>query len=1114
MSSLSPRSTAVAVGSSASTVSTNSTSTTHGQNELVGWLTEANQRKFYRLRGAELARFGSETADAHEKRAKIVGCALTRTGEASCTLSHPRWPKAWSVQADSAAQIKLWMHAFVVAGARKPVKPASTRSARPPPLPVDDELLRVDAMIPDDFVEEPPVLPPDSAVVVDEPPAATSTSTSTAPRRKSSTLKASPAAHAAAATSKTSVGSAVVKSSSPKASDAVLSPRKGGSSIKSKPTASSDDAAVGNSLARKGKSATLPDVTTTTTTAAAAATTVESSSTVLPVRTDSSGNKSAVPATVDASSSVTSTRANGGALSPRPDREAPKPSVIKAKASATASAPAVAAAPDAAIVSLELDRVHLVELFQDDSAMYFKTKGNSEETPNVQMPKQASSDGAEYTVSKGKTFPLSVCVVGRSDELSLSLVVNGEKLKFGAQWTLNGQEVRDHKTDAGQKATVVTLFVAIKFFEPPVSRVFMTARIKNTTAQRRIVVDVVQKVREAPPPVVSHRSTPGAAEARNPAATLTAAKAPAVSPAKSVPALASPATAAATTPIAAASAPAKPAAVTPAKSVPALTSPASPAAAVVVAAAPASASATAPRTDVKIPLDELERVSATDDTTLYLARVAKASGATGWNVRCVGAQFSVRLGVPFPLRVAVGAAATELSVSLMGATKLKNGRDWRLHSQTRTGDGVDTVLLLNVVIVNASADAPVTVNVALGGATRASMIVHILPAAAAAAAAPAAGLPPGWIEAQTPDKRVYYFNKALNKTSWVKPTVLAAAAVAATKRADDDDDDDDGAAAAPLPPNWRATANADGRLYFFNVVTKETTWKRPTAAAAPVEAAAPKVGTQYASSSVLDDAAPTAGGDGSDSSEGMGMVGLAMAGPEALLSDDDDSSVIGAEDLKAPNFMTLSDVRAKPVSLHDSDSFDGSRSDDDNDAGTRLLVQPSAINNRFDTWVGGAEKSSDDEAEAATLEKTRTSTSEAPSTSSPPGTASGSQPLSLPPALANKPLKAGWKAAVSSSGKTYWYHRASGQTTWVCPVEGEEQVELPPDWKQATSSSGQSYFYNARTKETTWVRPTAGPVAPTLPKGWKEAKAADGRSYFFNAKGVTRWQMPTEAADE
>jgi hypothetical protein len=1089
--------------SSASTVSTSSTSTTHGQNELVGWLTEANQRKFYRLRGAELARFASDTADAHEKRAKIVGCALTRSGEASCTLSHPRWPKAWSVQADSAAQIKLWMHAFVVAGARKP-KSTSTRSAAPA-LPPPLEPLRVDAMIPDDFVEEPPALPPDSVVVVD------SANSASAPRRKSSTLKASPAP---LATTKTSAGSAIVKSSSPKASDVVRSPRKGGSSIKPKPTATSDDAAVANSLARKGKSATPPDVVTAATTTTTTTTTAESSSTV---RTDSSSaSKSAVPATVDASSSVTSTRANGGALSPRPDREAPKPSVTKAKASAAAGAPAAAAVADAAIVSLELDRVHLVELFQDDSAVYFKTKGNSEETPNVQMPKQASSDGAEYAVSKGKTFPLSVCVVGRSDELSLSLVVNGEKLKFGAQWTLNGQEVRDHKTDAGQKATVVTLFVAIKFFEPPVSRVFMTARIKNTTAQRRIVVDVVQKVREAPPPVVSQRSAPGAAEARNPVATL---KAPAVLPAKSVPALASPATAAASTPTAAAAAPAKPAAIAPAKSVPALTSPASPAAATaaVVAAAPASASATAPRTAVNIPLDELERVSATDDTTLYLARVAKASGATGWNVRSVGAQFSVRLGVPFPLRVAVGAAATELSVSLMGATKLKNGRDWRLHSQTRTGDGVDTVLLLNVVIVNASTDAPLTVNVALGGATRASMIVHVLPAAAAAAA-PAAGLPPGWIEAQTPDKRVYYFNKALNKTSWVKPTVLTAAAVAATKRDDDDDDDDDGAAAAPLPPNWRATANADGRLYFFNVVTKETTWKRPTAAAAPAEAAAAKVGTQYASSSVLDDAAApaTAGGDGSDSSEGMGMVGLAMAGPEALHSDDDDddSSVIGAEDLKAPNFMTLSDVRAKPVSLHDSDSFDGSRSDDDNDAGTRLLVQPSAINNRFDTWVGGAEKSSDDEAEAAVLEKARTSTSEAPSTSSPPGTASGSQPLSLPPALANKPLKPGWKAAVSSSGKTYWYHRASGQTTWVCPVEGEEQVELPPDWKQATSSSGQSYFYNARTKETTWVRPTAGPVAPTLPKGWKEAKAADGRPYFFNAKGVTRWQMPTEAADE
>ncbi|KAG0366976.1 Rho GTPase-activating protein 21 [Gamsiella multidivaricata] len=34
-----------------------------------------------------------------------------------------------------------------------------------------------------------------------------------------------------------------------------------------------------------------------------------------------------------------------------------------------------------------------------------------------------------------------------------------------------------------------------------------------------------------------------------------------------------------------------------------------------------------------------------------------------------------------------------------------------------------------------------------------------------------------------------------------------------------------------LPPNWSATTNSNGRLYYYNVMTKETSWKMPTAVA-------------------------------------------------------------------------------------------------------------------------------------------------------------------------------------------------------------------------------------------------------------------------------------------
>lgn len=38
-----------------------------------------------------------------------------------------------------------------------------------------------------------------------------------------------------------------------------------------------------------------------------------------------------------------------------------------------------------------------------------------------------------------------------------------------------------------------------------------------------------------------------------------------------------------------------------------------------------------------------------------------------------------------------------------------------------------------------------------------------------------------------------------------------------------------------LPPNWSATTNNKGRLYYYNVVTKETSWKLPCAISTPID---------------------------------------------------------------------------------------------------------------------------------------------------------------------------------------------------------------------------------------------------------------------------------------
>jgi hypothetical protein len=327
------------------------------------------------------------------------------------------------------------------------------------------------------------------------------------------------------------------------------------------------------------------------------------------------------------------------------------------------------------------------------------------------------------------------------------------------------------------------------------------------------------------------------------------------------------------------------------------------------------------------------------------------------------------------------------------------------------------------------------------------------------------------------------------------------------------------------------------------------------------------------------------------------------AGPQLLSDDDADGGDedLSDDDLKGPSFMTL-DWTEKVSEL--SESFDGSRSDDGDDGvndGTKFSVVPAAINNRFDTWVGGAEKSSDDEASdddgvvhepAKVVSGTTGATMQATAMqaavrAAPPAVAAAPAPAAAAAAAPKvvedtgapdgKQIKAGWKMALSSSSKRYWYNRATGETSWVFPAEGESVVSnLPPGWKQATSSSGQSYFYNSTTKETRWTRPiavqttttttaqppaVAKPVAavtsvaavedelpsgwkqavskknnrtyyfspatgetswtkPTmpvnvqLPKGWRQAKSAKGDVYYFNSKGVTRWTLPTEADAE
>merc|ERR1712232_684718 len=95
-------------------------------------------------------------------------------------------------------------------------------------------------------------------------------------------------------------------------------------------------------------------------------------------------------------------------------------------------------------------------------------------------------------------------------------------------------------------------------------------------------------------------------------------------------------------------------------------------------------------------------------------------------------------------------------------------------------------------------------------------------------------------------------------------------------------------------------------------------------------------------------------------------------------------------------------------------------------------------------------------------------------------------------------LPAGWEAANDpSSGKQYYFNRATGETKWDHPSGSagaspsssfaSSDPSLPAGWESAKDPSGKEYYFNRSTGETKWERPSAG----TAPGGSSNFASSD-----------------------
>ena len=83
-------------------------------------------------------------------------------------------------------------------------------------------------------------------------------------------------------------------------------------------------------------------------------------------------------------------------------------------------------------------------------------------------------------------------------------------------------------------------------------------------------------------------------------------------------------------------------------------------------------------------------------------------------------------------------------------------------------------------------------------------------------------------------------------------------------------------------------------------------------------------------------------------------------------------------------------------------------------------------------------------------------------------------------------LPSGWKEATAADGRTYYFHAASGETSWERPmVAGSED-------------SGKSTAALAvKVKPVIPSVPTTAGIGK-LPNGWRMVSSPEGKPYYFN----------------
>ena len=147
-----------------------------------------------------------------------------------------------------------------------------------------------------------------------------------------------------------------------------------------------------------------------------------------------------------------------------------------------------------------------------------------------------------------------------------------------------------------------------------------------------------------------------------------------------------------------------------------------------------------------------------------------------------------------------------------------------------------------------------------------------------------------------------------------------------------------------------------------------------------------------------------------------------------------------------------------------------------------------------------------------------------------PAFAGAPPPVQAPAQNASAPLPSGWTLMHASDNRVYYHNATLNLTQWDVPEAPQQPAGgLPPGWiEEKDPQSGRSYYVHPATQNTTWDRPVEAPAnapapvvahppaqpaaaSPSLPPNWRiDFDQQSNRQFYINtATGQSQWDPPS-----